>query len=190
MSTLTCPRREELSSYVFGRLTDEASEAVAAHLESCPDCAAALATFDDEDDTLVAQIRRGTTATPYFREPECQVAVARALAVLDRSSFPEDQSSPSICGRTLGEYRLLEELGRGGMGRVYKALHTKLDRVVAVKVLPRGRVGDQKAIARFEREMKAVGRLAHPNIVHAHDAREIDDTPVLIMEFVDGLDLA
>ncbi|MGO9112680.1 MAG: efflux RND transporter periplasmic adaptor subunit [Thermoguttaceae bacterium] len=92
--------------------------------------------------------------------------------------------------RTLGEYQLLEELGRGGMGRVYKALQTKLDRVVAVKVLPRGRVGDRQAITRFEREMKAVGRLAHPNIVQAHDAREIDDTPVLIMEFVDGLDLA
>ena len=92
--------------------------------------------------------------------------------------------------QTLGEYRLLEELGRGGMGRVYKALHTKLDRVVAVKVLSRGRVGDRKAIVRFEREMKAVGRLAHPNIVQAYDAREIDDMPVLIMEFVDGLDLA
>ena len=91
---------------------------------------------------------------------------------------------------TLGEYQLLEELGRGGMGRVYKALHTKLDRVVAVKVLSRGRVGDRQAITRFEREMKAVGRLAHPNIVQAYDAREIDGTPVLIMEFVDGLDLA
>ena len=76
------------------------------------------------------------------------------------------------------------------MGRVYKALHTKLDRVVAVKVLPRGRLEDRHAITRFEREMKAVGRLAHPNIVQAHDAREIDGTPVLIMEFVDGLDLA
>ena len=89
-----------------------------------------------------------------------------------------------------GRIPVLEELGRGGMGRVYKALHTKLDRVVAVKVLPRGRVGDRQAITRFEREMKAVGRLAHPNIVQAHDAREIDGTPVLIMEFVDGLDLA
>ena len=51
-------------------------------------------------------------------------------------------------------------------------------------------MGDRKAIDRFEREMKAVGRLAHPNIVQAHDAREIDGTPVLVMEFVDGLDLA
>ena len=65
------------------------------------------------------------------------------------------------------------------MGTVYKALHTKLDRVVALKVLPRGRVGDRQAIGRFEREMKAVGRLAHPNIVQAYDAREIDGMPVL-----------
>jgi RND family efflux transporter MFP subunit len=90
----------------------------------------------------------------------------------------------------LGEYQLLEALGEGGMGQVYKALHTKLDRVVAIKVLCRGRVGDRQAITRFTREMKAVGRLAHPNIVQAHDARNINDTPVLIMEYVDGLDLA
>ena len=84
----------------------------------------------------------------------------------------------------------MEEIGQGGMGRVYKALHTKLDRVVAVKVLPRGRADDRQAITRFEREMKAVGQLAHPNIVQAYDAREIDGTPVLIMEYVEGLDLA
>ena len=91
---------------------------------------------------------------------------------------------------TLGEYQVLEELGHGGMGRVYKALQTKLDRVVALKVLPRGRLRDQQAIARFEREMKAIGRLDHPNIVQAYDAREIDGMPVLVMEFVDGLDLS
>ena len=90
----------------------------------------------------------------------------------------------------LGEYQVLEELGHGGMGRVYRALHTKLDRVVAVKVLDRGRLDDPQAIARFEREMRAVGRLVHRNIVQAHDAREIEGTPVLIMEFVDGLDVA
>ena len=86
----------------------------------------------------------------------------------------------------LGEYRLLAKLGSGGMGTVYKALHTKLDRLVAVKVLPKGRLADARSVARFEREMKAIGRVEHPNIVHAHDAREIDDMPVLIMEYVEG----
>ena len=152
-------------------------------------------TLDDASDTVAGRLRMPLSSESFLAEPQLQRALAAAaampmpspdapsgadLAVVPASDMPE----------TLGEYRLLEELGRGGMGRVYKALHTKLDRVVALKVLSRGRVGDRQAIARFEREMKAVGRLAHPNIVQAHDAREIDGTPVLVMEFVDGLDLA
>ena len=153
-------------------------------------------TLDDADDTVVGRLRTPLSSESVLAEPQLQDALAAAMAMpckpTVRSGFERAKRPPqaSDMPEMLGEYRLLEELGRGGMGRVYKALHTKLDRVVAVKVLPRGRVGDQKAIVRFEREMKAVGRLAHPNIVQAHDAREIDDTPVLIMEFVDGLDLA
>ena len=75
------------------------------------------------------------------------------------------------------------------MGAVYKALHTKLERVVALKVLPR-RLGDQQAVSRFEREMRAVGKLQHPHIVAAHDAGEVDGTHYLVMELVEGLDLA
>ncbi len=75
------------------------------------------------------------------------------------------------------------------MGTVYKALHTKLDRVVAIKVLALGRAHDQRAIARFEREMKAIGKLDHRHIVRAYDAREIDGTPTLVMEYTDGLDV-
>ena len=67
----------------------------------------------------------------------------------------------------LGEYKLLEKLGEGGMGVVYKALHTELDRTVAVKVLPPPQAGDDQAVVRFEREVKAVGRLDHPNVVRA-----------------------
>ena len=76
------------------------------------------------------------------------------------------------------------------MGHVYRALQTKLDRVVALKVLATGRAHDRRAITRFEREMKAIGRLEHPHIVRAHDAREIDGNPVLVMEYVEGLDLS
>ena len=92
--------------------------------------------------------------------------------------------------RELGEYQLLEKLGEGGMGAVYKARQTNLDRLVALKVLAKGRSQDPAAMARFYREMRAVGRLSHPNIVQAHDAREIDGSPVLAMEYVEGLDLA
>ena len=95
---------------------------------------------------------------------------------------------PTVLGQ-LGEYQLLEKLGEGGMGAVYKALHTKLGRQVALKVLPKGRIEDPRAIARFEREMMAVGAVDHPNIVRAMDAREIEGTRFLVMEFVKGLDL-
>jgi serine/threonine protein kinase len=91
--------------------------------------------------------------------------------------------------RELGEYELLEKLGQGGMGAVYKARHRRLDKIVAVKVLPPERMADPLALARFDREMKAVGRLDHPNIVRAMDAREIDGMHFLAMEYVAGMDL-
>jgi serine/threonine protein kinase/formylglycine-generating enzyme required for sulfatase activity len=93
-------------------------------------------------------------------------------------------------GDRLGEYRLLEELGEGGMGTVYRAVHARLERVVAVKVLRRGRWADPASLTRFGREMKAVGRLRHPNIVHATDAGEADGVPYLVMELIDGRNLA
>ena len=159
-------------------------------MDSCPECQATILSLEDAEDTLIGQLRTPPGSQSCLAEPEFQAAVAEAIALPGRAPGRPCKTPASIMPQMLGEYQLLDELGRGGMGRVYKALHTKLDRVVAVKVLPRGRVGDQQAIARFEREMKAVGRLAHPNIVQAYDAREIDGTPVLIMEFVDGLDLA
>ncbi len=90
----------------------------------------------------------------------------------------------------LREYRLLEKLGEGGMGTVYKAVHQRLQRQVAIKVLPPGRTNDPQAVARFEREMQAVGRLDHPNIVRATDAGEHNGVHFLVMEFVAGENLA
>jgi uncharacterized protein (TIGR03067 family) len=194
MSATTCPSHDQLFDYVVGKLSDEVSDGVAEHLESCESCQAGLATFDDADDTLVGQLRQPAQQDPYRGESQCQVAVARARSVAGRpvstGGEPADSAATdSLLLGALGEYQLLEKLGRGGMGTVYRAIHTKLDRVVALKVLPKSRSDDEKAIARFEREMKAIGRLDHANIVGAYDAREIEGKPVLIMEYVEGLDL-
>jgi tRNA A-37 threonylcarbamoyl transferase component Bud32 len=89
----------------------------------------------------------------------------------------------------LGTYELLEKLGEGGMGAVYKARHTKLGRIMAVKVLSHHALKDANAIARFEREMLAVGGIHHPNIVQAFDAGEANGVHYLAMEYVDGKDL-
>jgi len=95
----------------------------------------------------------------------------------------------SDAGSRLGEYLLEEKLGEGGMGVVYRARHVKLGRTVALKILAKGRVEDPQAIARFEREIVAIGSVSHPHIVQALDAREIDGTRFLVMEYVDGLHL-
>jgi len=76
------------------------------------------------------------------------------------------------------------------MGRVFLARHSKLGRQVALKLALIDRLGDPRVRRRFETEMRAVGKLSHPNIVTAHDAREIDGTAVLVTEYIDGLDLA
>ncbi len=89
----------------------------------------------------------------------------------------------------LGDFQLLERLGEGGMGAVYRALHTKLGREVAIKLLPKGRLQGAEAVTRFEREMRAIGALEHPNIVHTLDAGEIGENRCLVMELLDGLDL-
>ena len=185
MSTPARPSREEILAYAVGKLSDADSQRVAEFVESDPECQAMLATLDGGDDTLVGQLRQPPADDPYAAESACNAALARAKGDAGCAAH----SATSLALGTLGEYRLLEKLGQGGMGTVYKALHTKLDRVVALKLIAKQRMNDPQALARFEREMKAVGRLDHPGIVHAVDAREIDGTPVLVMEFVDGMDL-
>lgn len=90
---------------------------------------------------------------------------------------------------TLNQYRLLAKLGQGGMGEVYKAEHELLRKVVALKVLKQQLTSDSSFVTRFRREMQAVGRLDHPNIVRALDAGEAHGTHYLAMEFVEGQDL-
>lgn len=107
----------------------------------------------------------------------------------DMADSPSAQHLAKI-QRQLGRYKLLEPLGRGGMGTVYKALHTKLDCHVAVKVMRDDLNDEPEAVARFQREMKAVGGLSHPNLVRALDADQISGTHVLVMEYVDGIDVA
>jgi serine/threonine-protein kinase len=89
-----------------------------------------------------------------------------------------------------GRYRILEKLGAGGMGTVYKAQDTKLDRFVALKVLPAHLVNDPGAVARFQREAKALAKVSHPAIVQAHDTGEDRGQQFLVMEYVEGTNLS
>jgi len=86
----------------------------------------------------------------------------------------------------IGDYALLGKIGAGGMGRVFKAQHRRMDRLVALKILSKKNMRDPQAVKRFHREMKAAAKLIHPNIVTAFDAGEQDGVLYLVMEFIDG----
>src|SRR5215212_3737119 len=95
-----------------------------------------------------------------------------------------------LVGHNLGPYRLLDQLGAGGMATVYKAYHAAMDRYVAIKVLPPHLARDPNFRARFEREARTIARLEHRYILPVHDVAENDGIPYLVMRYTDSGDLA
>ena len=89
-------------------------------------------------------------------------------------------------GTKLGPYEIQTALGAGGMGEVYRARDTRLDRTVAVKILPSHLSSNPEAKQRFEREARTISSLNHPHICVLHDVGSQDGTSYLVMEFVDG----
>lgn len=120
---------------------------------------------------------------------------ARTLAqkLLQAGSLTPYQVNQLLQGKgqelVLGSYLVLERLGEGGMGQVFKARHQGLGRVVALKLIHKERLGNPQAVKRFHREILIAAKLNHPNIVLAYDAEQIGNTHFLTMEFVEGKDL-
>src|SRR5262249_25867364 len=93
-------------------------------------------------------------------------------------------------GLLVGRYVIMDRLGSGSMGRVYRAYHHMMDRHVALKIIAPEIVSNEKVVSRFQREMKLVGRLNHPNVIRAYDADQMGKVLYIVMEYVPGMSLA
>ena len=175
----TCPSAAELAAFLSNELPPATMDEIGAHVSSCHHCDAAVRRMDGASGTLDS-----------FPERHGDGAATPALVPTKRLAAGPSSSDPPPPVHLLGQYRIGERLGLGGMGAVYRAEHVRLKMSVAVKVLAPGQVRDPRAVARFQLEMEVVGRLDHPNIVRATDAGEADGIHFLVMELIDGVNLA
>jgi WD40 repeat protein len=167
-----------------------------------PDLAQELAAFFADHDAVQQFAQPGRPAAgafpqeppsqPLRDEPTSQPPGA-APAIAETVTLPPRDDSPPAPGtkvRYIGDYELLEELGRGGMGIVYKAQQCSLKRLVALKMILTGEYAGDQELARFHREAEAVARLQHPNIVQIYEIGAHAGHPYFTMEFVPGSSLA
>lgn len=136
---------------------------------------------------LLAKVSRRATESKSAVDPR---SVAKWL--VEKQYITLWQARQLLAGRDtfyLGRYRLIDRIGKGGMGVVFKAQHDVMDRTVALKVMARHLLKKPRAVERFNREVKTAAALHHPNIITAFDADRVGNTHFLVMEYVDGSDL-
>ena len=182
-----CPEPSELAEFVTGNLPRQAFARIAGHVEQCAGCAATLETFDDVADPFLYRLRQSAAHEKAHEEPVPPALLAVARTARDRGGATE----PSSEGRRLDRFELLQELGVGSFGQVFRARDLELDRIVAIKILRAGRLASSEEVDRFVREARSAAQLKHPGIVSIYGTGQTEDgTCYLVEEFVPGTTLA
>jgi serine/threonine protein kinase len=177
------PSDQTLSSYGLGKLDDSLADAVNRHLEGCADCRKRVVAISS--DSFLGRIREAQAAKSTFGKS--QTGGTRS----DKRSGappPRDTMPPGLADHP--DYEIKRELGRGGMGVVYLAHNRLMGRDEVLKVMGRQIMERPGVLDRFLREIRAVAKLRHPNIVTAYHATRLGESIVFAMEYVEGLDLS
>nr|MCU0713682.1 hypothetical protein [Pirellula sp.] len=165
-----CPPPEQIKAYLAGLLEQDGYDSLSEHLLACQDCEQTITALEAEPDTLVEILKQ-----PHTPDPS-ELNAAMPIVNSAPATAPESSTSSHRNGipKQLGQYELLSLLGSGGMGAVYLARHQSLDKKVALKLLPALPSQNAEFVARFQREMRAAGKLDAPAIVRTTDAGQQD----------------
>jgi serine/threonine protein kinase len=205
MKPARCPTPESLSAYVLGKLSDEEMQPVAEHAAGCKKCQSTLTAADCQSDPLLGHVRAARGADNAAPEPALSRLLQRAEALSGDSlteetiatqpaedggfqearAFLAPPQAADELGR-LGPYRVLQELGAGGMGLVYRAEDTQLRRPIALKVMRPSSARDDEARQRFLHEARATAAVSHERIITIYQVGEQGDVPFLAMQLLQG----
>lgn len=210
-----CPSLETIEQFAFGHLSEADWSTIAEHAEGCEKCQSALATLDELDDAMVAQLRRHVLHRErQHAENACRVPLQdadrlqRLLHKLESGSTHGGSTSASMSSRDwmswardvfapaahpdsiqISEYQIEQVLGVGGMGVVFAARDKQLQRSVAIKVLRPERLTDEFARRRFVREARAIATIQHDHIVPVFQVGEDRGVPFFVMPVLQGCSL-
>jgi uncharacterized protein (TIGR03067 family) len=168
------PDPDRLAAFRLGKLGEGELAEIEFHVSRCASCCRELQTL--ADDSFVALVRQAADPAALTCGPGDTPTDPVAAVPRDLLGHPR--------------YLILDKLGQGGMGVVYKARHRLMDRVVALKVLHPGLLDRPDWVERFRREVRGAARLVHPHIVTAYDAEQAGGSHFLVMEYVEGISLA
>ncbi len=179
-----CPTTEQWQSALRGNVDNVAWNDYESHLQACEACELTVDALTEPSDTFVREL----CSQPSTDDDE--PAFRSLYANLVRDSRLAFESEPLKVPFRLGNYQVHAALGRGASGSVFRATHVPLDRPVAIKLLRPDHDFNPNQVERFLKEIRAVARLDHPNLIRATDAGEADGRHFLAMEFVPGVDLS